>query len=333
MAYTIQLDQEIQHNKMAKLSFKSIFITLLLFFVFLALSWLSFIRNVHAPLVVTEEEDFFLGRNEAQLSEKWSDLEELDIQDEGKFHMVTNIILFTHKVYSSNLLYDGERTPTQEHLEKRQREVEETLQKNLNNEHVAAVHILYFHPAISLYLTKLRLKNSKKMVLHLTRRDPTVAVNLDYIQKYLKNKFVILIHQDNYLGKGWDDVDFTHLRTNHLMYALTRHSVTEKYPCNAAIGASCNPGAIYLGSHDTFVFYSDRNFPKNMLLDLNIIPSSSGMENVLIWYFRKTLNYKVTNPCKHLIVYHNHCVSIREKGRKRYNLKNKNGLAQFTDKL
>jgi len=314
-------------------SFKKIFLILTLCCVFFALSWLALIRNVGPPPSAPIQEDFFQSVNQAQLSEKWSNDPELDIEDEGRFHVVTNIVLVTHKAYHSNLLLNGRRPPTVNELSDRQHEIETSLQANLNHPKIAAVHILYFHPAVMSYLHKLKMKNSKKMVLHLTRRDPTVAINLDYIQKYLKNKYVMLMHQDNFLGEGWDEIDFNLLRNQHLMYALTRYSITEKFPCNAALTASCNPGSLYLGSHDTFVFYSDKAFPKNMLKEIDIVPSSAGMENVLIWYFRKELNYRVTNPCLRLKVYHNHCIPIREKGRKRYNRKGKNGLAPFTHDL
>ena len=318
---------------MTHISVKRIFFVLLSVFVLSALIWLALIRNVITPPQQPFITEVVIGANDAQLSEKWSHEEELNIRDEGKFHLVTNVILVTHKHYSANLQYDSSRVPTTNQLDDRQHEIETSLQNNLNHDRVAAIHVLYFHPAVSMYLLKLRLTNSSKLVLHLTKRDPSVGVNLDYIQKYLKNKIVILMHQDNFLGEGWEKVDFTLLRTQRLMYALTRHSVTEEFPCNAAIGASCNPGKMYLGSHDTFVFYSDRKFEKAMLKELDIVPSSGGMENVLIWYFKEKLGYHVLNPCKVLIVYHNHCIPIREKGRKRYNRKGKNGLAPFTDKL
>lgn len=312
-------------------SFKKVLFFIFLSFIGIVLVWLAFIRHVNnnpPPL-----DPFILKINDAQLSDKWNHDADLQIEDEGKFHMVTNIVLFTHKAYNVNLLYDNRRPPTEVELEKRQREVEVALQENLNNKNIAAVHVLYFHPAVSMYLLKLSLKNSKKLVLHLTRRDPSVGVNLDYIQKYLRNKYVILAHMDNFIGEGWDDIDLTRFRTQHMMYALTRHSVTEEYPCNAALGASCNPGSMYLGSHDMFIWFSDRSFSRKLLKDLDIVPSSSGMENVLIWYFRKELGFKVLNPCQRIKIYHNHCIPIREKGRKRYNMKGKNGLAPFTNRL
>ena len=317
-----------------RMSFIKIFFILASTFAAFCLFWLMLIRNVSQPQsLAINTKEFLLKANEAQLSVKWSEEFELDLEDSGKFHIVTNIILSTHRHYSINLLYDSNRPPTNIELQKRQTEIEVALQKNLNHERVAAVHVLYYHPAVHSYLLRLQLANSHKLVLHLTRRDPTVAVNLDYIQKYLQHKTVMLVNQDNFLGDGWDKVDIATLRTQRIAYALTRHAVTQKYPCNAAVSASCNPGAVYLGSHDTFVFYVDRNFNETMLKDLDIVPSSAGMENVVIWYFEKLLGYRVLNPCKTLIVFHNHCVPIRQKFRKRYNLRGKNGMVPFSANL
>ena len=305
--------------------------SLLLSHVFLVLTWLTLIRNTGPPPLVHVQEGFFQSVKKAKLYEKWSNNPELDIEDDGKFHLVTNIVLVTHKAFYSNLLYKNIRAPTENELADRQHEIEDSLQNNLNHPKVAAVHILYSHPAVMSYLHSLKLKNSQKMVLvHLTRRDPTVGINLDYIQKYLKNKYVMLIHQDNFLGEGWEDIDFNMIRNKRLMYALTRHAITEKFPCNAAQTASCNQGLPYLGAHDSFFFFSDKSFPRKMLKEMDIVPSSSGLENVLIWYFRKKMNYKVINPCWKLKTYHNHCIPIWERRRERYNRKGKNGLAPFT---
>ena len=318
------------------MSLVKIFLILTLVFVFFCLLWLAFIRHVNPAIpksLPINPKEFLLKANEAQLSQKWSEEIELDVEDDGRFHIVTNVVLTTHRHYNVDLLYDDNRRPTEIELQRRQAEIEVALQKNLNSKYVAAVHVLYYHPAVHSYLMRLQMENSKKLVLHLTRRDPTVAINLDYIQKYLRHKFVLLMNQDNYLGEGWDDVDISALRTRRVAYALTRHAVTERFPCNAARSASCNPGAVYLGSHDTFAFYVDRKFSNNTLNDLEISPSSAGMENVLIWHLEKTLNYRVLNPCRKLIVYHNHCIPIRNSNRKRYNLRGKNGMVPFSEQL
>lgn len=281
--------------------------------VFFALSWLTIPNhNVKQSLQPIRQED----------------------ASQKRFHLVTNLVLVTHEAYSSNLLYNKTRPPTTKELLDRQHEIDEALQVNLNHPMVAAVHVLYNHPAVGKYLQALKLKNSQKMVLHMTPRNPTVATNLDYIQNYLVDKYVALVHQDNILGKGWEDIKFIILRKRRIMYALTRDTVSFDSSCDAAHSSTCHLGSKYIGSHDVFAFYSHKQlFSSEILKELLFIPSSNGMENVLIWLFQKKLNYKVVNPCLKLKVYHNHCVSIREKGRKSYNNNEKNGLVPITKDL
>lgn len=147
--------------------------------------------------------------NKAKLSDGWNN-DKLDIEDEEKIHLVTNYILYTHRAYNSNLLHAGKRPPTKSKLVDRHNEIDSTLQQNLNHPKVAAIHLLYYHPAISKYYSTLELQNSHKLVLHLTRRDPTVGINLKYIQKCLSNKAVMLIHQDNIQTVGTIILIFQH---------------------------------------------------------------------------------------------------------------------------
>ena len=111
---------------------------------------------------------------------------------------------------------------------------------------------------------------------------------------------------DNYLGVGWEKIDLTQFLTQRMVYALTRHVVVDDTTCTSKMlnhlkRSACNPGVSYIGSHDTFVFYSDRQFlEKDLLTDLSISQTSNGMENVMIWYFRTELGFKVINPCIHV---------------------------------
>ena len=268
---------------------------------------------------------------------RWSqDLNGVDLNstDDDSLHIVTNIVLVKHNYYNRILRYNTE-IPLFKQLQERQSEVEMTLQDNLNNEKVATVHVLFYHPAVALYLLKLPLKNSKKLVLHITNRDPTERENFEYIQNFLKYKIVVLMHMDILIGDGWDMVNKTHLKTNKLVYALTRHSITNDSTCDAAgLFATCHQGSKYIGSHDAFVFYSDQDFPSEMLNEFATFgANSNGIENVIIWYLREKMGYKVINPCRKLVIFHRHCIPIRNTDRKRFNRNGKNGLAPFTDEM
>ena len=91
------------------MSLVKIFLILTLVFVFFCLLWLAFIRHVN-PI---SPKEFLLKANEAQLSEKWSEEIEYNVEDDGKFHIVTNVVLITHRHYNVDLLGDNTRQPTE----------------------------------------------------------------------------------------------------------------------------------------------------------------------------------------------------------------------------
>ena len=91
-------------------------------------------------------------------------------------------------------------------------------------ERVAAIYVLYEHLEIHIYLLHQKLANSYKLVLYLANGDASLAMNLYYIQTYLKNKTLVLMNQDFKLGEGWDKVSTLTLRSNEIMYTLTRQS-------------------------------------------------------------------------------------------------------------
>ena len=308
------------------------YFTLLIILILCTSYWISWrIKSITSPCLTMRKSFYIINtsdtRNEARISERWSH-QKLIFNDEGKFHIVTNIVLTTHLYYSSALLYKGSTIPTSVQLKERQMEIEEALQRNLNNERIAAVHVLYEHPEIHIHLLHLQLENSSKLVLHLTNSDPTLAMNLKYIQTYLMNKTVILMNQDIYLGEGWNKISISTLRSSKLMYALTRHLPIQSCPRTA----SCDEKAEYVGSHDVFVFYVAANFSMEMLMGLEFGQNGAGMENVLMWYFENLMGYRLLNPCKIVYVYHNHCVPIRFAHYTRYNHK-KSSLAPFSSRL
>ena len=197
---------------------------------------------------------------------------------------------------------------------------------------IAFVHVLVFRNETITYLRSLNLENSQNLIIHKTNESTTMLQKFAYASKYLQGKTVIICHQDNFIGEEWEQVSHNILKRKRLMYALTRHPSPSK--CKATMeAANCGKGFRYMGSHDAFVFYVNGPLPLHELVELNVTPNLYGMENILIWIFETKLNYKVLNPCKVLIVYHIHCISIRDKGRRRINVKGRTGRVQFTDKL
>ena len=124
------------------------YFTLLIILILCASYWISWRVKSVTYFAIPNISD---TRNEARISERWSH-QKLVFNDEGKFHIVTNIVLTTHLYYSSALLYKGSTIPTSIQAKERQMEIEEALQRNLNKKRIAAVHVLYEHPRIHICL-------------------------------------------------------------------------------------------------------------------------------------------------------------------------------------
>ena len=255
----------------------------------------------------------------------------LQIDGVGMFHIVTNFVPFNSKTLRKNLRVDG-KPPTDQQLEARMVEILECLQRNLNNSKIANVHVLVFSEETITYLQSLELDNARKLIIYKNNNWPTMLDQLMYASKYLQGKTVIMCHQDNYIGEGWEKVNHTVLKRERLMYTLTRHPSPSK--CKGTTTSfHCGEAFRYVGSHDAFVFYVNETIDRQKLVELDVTPNINGMENVLMWIFKTRLSYKILNPCKVLVVYHEHCLSIREIGRRRINIGGKSALASFTNQL
>ena len=248
-------------------------------------------------------------------------------------HLITNFFPVTHPQWrkSINIDHIADESLRNQVVEHRLEELHEVLQRNLNNELISAVHLLYEHPYIMLHLSKLNLKNKNKLVLHRVDKDPTYRHAIDYATEYLMNRIVVFTNQDIYLGEGWDKISISKMRQNRILYALTRHGKQERY---CKMFSSCTKKLGYIGSHDTFSFVPVEKFPEEGLNEINRKSDDLGLENILIWVFQTKFKYKALNPCFILKTYHNHCDgSAHNKGRPRINNDNNTGGAGFTDKL
>ena len=59
--------------------------------------------------------------------EKWSEEIEVDLEDDGKFYIVTDVVLMTHEHYNVDYLYNDTRQPTEIELQRRQVEIKVAL--------------------------------------------------------------------------------------------------------------------------------------------------------------------------------------------------------------
>ena len=138
---------------------------------------------------------------------------------------------------------------------------------------------------------------NRKIQIILFHKQPTYSDLFKYANK-LKGKICMISNSDIWLKNV--DLDLIKLiqTKDKLIYALTRH---ESDGCRPLINK-------YRMSHDSFIFKSPINYdiPNGM----NHIQNKLGSENVIIIGLRK-LGYRIYNPCKDIVIIHEHVSGIR----------------------
>ena len=261
------------------------------------------------------------------------------IDTKEKIHLVTN--LFPMSVVKQGVkvqpkgpvwgfIEEWDKINDEEVYSQRDRELLDVLQMNLNNNLIAAVHILFNNDQVVEHVMNQRLRFACKIVFHRVKGDPTYKQALQYIGKYLRHRIVIFTNQDVYLGEGWEQINFDRMRKEKIMYALTRHGKKERY---CTMPDSCSRLTEYMGSHDAFAFVLIREPKEHELREIDEKNDQFGIENIMITIFRKYLRYEVINPCFVLYVYHVHCANVHSKRRQRIGKYNNTGHAYFIDQL
>ena len=131
-----------------------------------------------------------------------------------------------------------------------------------------------------------------------------------YASDNLLRRNVMIMNADCYVDKGFEQLDESILNKK-TMYALTRHESPENVRlCNAR--DFCGPKAPLLGSHDAFLFRLLSPLPSQLLESIDYRANIRGIEPVLIYYFKKYLQFNIKNPCKILYIVHHHCSGLRK---------------------
>ena len=149
-----------------------------------------------------------------------------------------------------------------------------------------------------------------KLHFHFLGRRMRYRDAFQYASDNLLRRNVMIMNADCYVDKGFEQLDESILN-NKTMYALTRHETPENVRlCNAS--DFCGPTATYIGSHDAFLFRLLVPLPSQLLDNIDYRPNMLGIEQVLMFNFKKYVQFNVKNPCKILHVVHNHCSNVRD---------------------
>ena len=140
------------------------------------------------------------------------------------------------------------------------------------------------------------------------QRRETLGTRL--VSNNLLRRNVMIMNADCYVDKGFQRLNVTILN-NKTMYALTRHETPVNVRlCNAR--GFCGPRLHYHGSHNAFLFRLLEPLPSQLLDSIDYRPNIRGIEQVLIFYFKKYVQFNIKNPCKILYIVHHHCSKERD---------------------
>jgi hypothetical protein len=188
----------------------------------------------------------------------------------------------------------------------RQEELDNALLNNINSNLIKSVHLFLDNNACLDYLNDIFFENKNflKIVVISSRKQPFYNDLLSYANT-LNQEICMVCNSDIWL-KNIEDIKIINRLNSKMIYALTRYEYD----------MSCPLIDHYQGSHDSFIFRSPLN--NNIIKHLNFPQNVWGSENVLLYELNK-FNYKIYNPCKQVIIIHEHQSELRDGNRNRIN--------------
>ena len=283
---------------------RKLFLTLTSFGGILVIIYWFYIYRGGRPVVLKEHHHVIPENKETQNKYHVS-FEEIK---ESGMHLITNYPLMTESPWM-----EAQSETNKSRLFERQLEIEEVLQRNLNNTLVTSVHLLVNQPSAEQRLRELSFHNKHKIVVGRIEALPKYKDFFVYVNEKLLHRLVVMLNMDIYIGEGFELLNRTFFVRNNISYMLTRNLRQERR-CNMHGQSSyCRRG--FGGSLDTYVFVLTRRLDESELSELDYNANALRAEYRLVWVFRHRLNKKLLNPCLILKTYHSHCVKIRGRSR------------------
>jgi len=188
--------------------------------------------------------------------------------------------------------------------ENRRYEIIKTLNKNINSKHISKIHLFLDNEECKEYLNANVDDNEKKINIIEFYKQPLYSDFFTFANT-LKDDICMIANSDIWLHKIINTKILDILKQNSI-FALTRHEHD----------TSCPLITNYQGSHDAFIFKSPLN--EKLIKHIQHPQNVWGSENVLLYELNK-LNYNIFNPCKGIIIVHEHKNENRDPTRIRIN--------------
>ena len=188
----------------------------------------------------------------------------------------------------------------------RQKEINNSLTNNLIFSSVKNKHLFVDNKESSNYLLQHFSTNQNYIKIKTINlgRQPFYSDLFEYAN-LLENEICMICNSDIWLSNIENNI-LINILNNNLIYSLTRHEND----------LSCPLINDYRGSHDAFIFKS--SLTNDIIKHLKFYQNIWGSENVVLYELKK-YGYKILNPCKQIIIIHEHKSNIRNQNRKRIN--------------
>ena len=186
----------------------------------------------------------------------------------------------------------------------RQLELDNTLINNINCNYISKIYLFLDNEECSIYLNKL-IEDQNKIVIIKIGSQPLYSDLFEYANTLL-NEICMISNSDIWLKAINNEDLISKLNNTNTVYSLTRYEHDNTCPLIDN----------YMGSHDVFMFKSPIN--SNIIKNIQHPQNVWGSENVLLYELTK-LNYKIYNPCKSIIIIHEHKSNERNEDRIRIN--------------
>lgn len=185
----------------------------------------------------------------------------------------------------------------------RKNELIKTLINNIKNEHISNIYLYLDNNECHDYIKDNIVDEHNKIIIIEIGKQPLYSDLFDFANT-LENKICMIANSDIWIHdvKNIKLLEFINNKEN-IIYSLTRHEYD----------FSCPLIDNYSGSHDAFIFKSPIN--KELIKHIKHPQNVWGSENVLLYELYK-LNYIIFNPCKSIILIHEHSSNIRNTGKR-----------------
>jgi hypothetical protein len=203
----------------------------------------------------------------------------------------------------------------------RAEELRVSLLGNIHNPYVDSVHVFVDGNTTALQVpVDVQQWRGRVTITHMAQQ-PTYADLAEYANQHLQGQVAIMMNVDNVFTDG---VQGFHSMAANQVFSISRHLSKEVAYANCEDhsqpgSTGLNQCATYIGSFDAFGFVAP--LASEVVRSLSYKQNLMGADVATVAVFRH-FGFEVINPCKDIVLLHNHCSRWRGGGATHPSLRN-----------